>query len=451
MTAKARSAPVTLPPVAPKDVRSVLGRSMLVDGFHLVLDLEKSHGSRVHDAASGKWYLDFYTFFASAPLGINHPGMREPAFVERLLRAAVNKPANSDAYTVEMAEFVQTLRRYAMPPSMRYLFLVEGGAPAVENALKTAFDWKIRKNFAKGAKKETGTKIIHFRQGFHGRTGYALSITNTDPVKTDLFPKFDWPRIDNPKIQFPLDAESAAATEKAEQRAVAQIEEAFAANPGEIAAVIIEPVQGEGGDNHFRGEFFRTLRQLCDRHEALLILDEVQTGCGLTGKMWAFEHFGFEPDILVFGKKLQVCGIMASTRIDDVPENVFHTSGRINSTWGGNLVDMLRGQRYLEIIEEDDLVANAAALGEFLVGGLRSIDREFTPRTSNARGLGLMCALDFDTPALRKKVMERCQENGLLMLATGPTGIRFRPALNVTREEIEEGISLLRKSVSEAV
>ena len=450
MTA-ARSAPVTIPPVAPQEVFSVLGSHMLVDGFHLVVDLEKSHGSRVFDAATGKWYLDFYTFFASAPLGINHPAMRRKDFLDRLVRASVNKPSNSDAYTVEMAEFVRTLERLAMPSSLHYLFLVEGGAPAVENALKAAFDWKVRRNMAQGARKETGQKVLHFRQAFHGRTGYAMSLTNTDPVKTDYYPKFPWPRIDNPKVHFPLDAASTAAVAAVEARAVGQIEQAFADNPGDIAAVIIEPVQGEGGDNHFRGEFLRSLRQLCDRHEALLVIDEVQTGVGLTGRLWAYEHFGFEPDILVFGKKLQVCGIMASKRIDDVPDNVFHVSGRINSTWGGNLVDMVRGQRYLEIIEEEGLVANAAAQGDVLLGGLRRIEREFAPKTSNARGLGLMCALDFETPALRKAVMNRCHDNGLMMLATGPSGIRFRPALNITREEIEEGLTLLRKSVTEAI
>ena len=451
MTPTARSAPVSLPPVAPQDVFSVLGRHMLVDGFHLVVDLEKSHGSRVHDAATGKWYLDFYTFFASAPLGINHPGMRRPEFLERLQRASVNKPSNSDAYTVEMAGFVTAIEKFALPPSLHYLFFVEGGAPAVENALKTAFDWKVRKNFAAGAKKEAGSKVIHFRQAFHGRTGYALSLTNTDPLKTDYYPKFDWPRIDNPKVHFPLDGASLASVQQTEERAVAQMEQAFAENRDEVAALIVEPIQGEGGDNHFRGEFLRRVRQLCDTHDALLVVDEVQTGAGITGRMWAYEHFGFEPDILVFGKKLQVCGIMVSRKIDEVPENVFRVSGRINSTWGGNLADMVRGQRYLEIIAEEGLVANAAAQGEVLLGGLKRIEKEFAPKSGNARGLGLMCALDFDSPGLRKKVMDRCHENGLIMLATGPAGIRFRPALNVTRAEVEEGVSLLRQSVTEAV
>lgn len=421
---------------------------MLVDGFHIVVDLERSHGSRILDAATGKWYVDFYTFFASSPIGVNHPKMRAPRWLERLMRAAINKPSNSDAYTVELADFVATLERLAMPPQLPYLFLVEGGALAICNALKVAFDWKIRKNMARGMKEEKGTKILHFREAFHGRGGYTLSLTNTDPVKTDLYPKFDWPRVDNPKIAFPLDNGSLAAVKAAEVRAMGQIEEAFRAHPDEIAAVIIEPIQGEGGDNHFRGEFLRELRRVCDEREALLIFDEVQTGVGITGKMWAHEHFGVSPDILCFGKKLQVCGIMVSRRIDDVPENVFKLSGRINSTWGGNLADMIRGARYLEIIAEEDLVAHAARMGELLQGGINEIQTEFAGEILNARGRGLMCAFDLRTPDIRKNVLGQCQQNGLLILPTGKSGIRFRPALNLSREDMEEGLAILRRSLA---
>jgi len=436
--------------IGPAEVFETLGRHMLVDGFHLVVDLERSRGSRIYDAATGRWYLDFYTFFASSPVGINHPKMREVSFLDRLQRTAVNKPANSDAYTVELAEFVATLERLAMPPALPHLFLVEGGAVAVENALKTAFDWKVRKNLSRNLAGR-GSRVLHFRQAFHGRTGYALSLTNTDPVKTDHYPKLDWPRVENPKIGFPRTPESERQVAVAEARAVAQIEEAFASHPDDIAAIVIEPIQGEGGDNHFRGQFLRELRRLCDVHDALLILDEVQTGVGLTGKMWAHEHFGFEPDILVFGKKLQACGIMVSRRIDEVPDNVFKVSGRINSTWGGNLADMVRGARFLEIIAEEGLIPNAARMGEVLLAGLEHLETRYPHKVLSARGRGLMCAFDLETPDLRRCVMERCHANGLLMLASGPQGIRFRPALNVTREEIEEGLERIDRSLVEAI
>ncbi len=435
----------------PDQVFDVLGRHMLVDGFHLVVDLERSHGSRILDSSTGKWYVDFYTFFASSPIGINHPKMRDEKWLQKLVRSAVNKPSNSDAYTVELASFVNAVERWAMPPSLPYLFLVEGGAVAVCNALKTAFDWKVRKNLARGSTVEKGSKIIHFREAFHGREGYTLSLTNTDRNKIDYFPKFDWPRIENPKITFPLEGANLEAVEAAEKRAMAQIDEAFRNNPDDIAGIIIEPIQGEGGDNHFRREFFLELRRVCNEREALVIYDEVQTGIGATGKMWAHQHFGVEPDILCFGKKLQVCGIMVSKRIEEAPDHVFKLSGRINSTWGGNLTDMTRGARYLEIINEENLVDHAARMGDVLLQRIHGLEGEFKGKVLNARGCGLMCAFDVETPELRKAIIDRCHANGLLILAAGRAGIRFRPSLNLTSEDLEEGLSLLRRSISEVV
>ena len=342
--------------IDPKDVHKILSKYMLVDGFDLVLDLRKSKGCKIYDSRRDRWFIDFFSFFASSPLGCNHPALLEPEFLKKLAEVAVNKPTNSDVYTIEMAEFVETFARIAMPDHFKHLFFIEGGALAVENALKTAFDWKIRKNIAEG-KGEKGEQVIHFQEAFHGRSGYTLSLTNTfDPRKTMYFPKFKWPRIINPKLKFPLTDENLKETIEKEKLAIQQIYDAIEKNPDDIAALIIEPIQGEGGDNHFRGEFLRELRKICDENDIMYILDEVQTGVGLTGKMWAYQHFDFNPDIVCFGKKTQVCGIMVSSRVDEVKDNVFTVSSRINSTFGGNLTDMVRCQKYLEVIEEEKLV-----------------------------------------------------------------------------------------------
>ena len=321
-----------------------LAKHMLVDGFDIVIDLRKSKGSWIVDAKTGKRYLDFFTFVASSPVGLNHPKLTTSSFLEKLARVSVNKPSNSDIYTAEQADFVETFARVAIPPYLPHAFFVEGGALGVENTLKAAFDWKVRKNFARGYKEERGKQIIHFRQSFHGRTGYTLSLTNTDPVKTDFYPKFTWPRVLNPALRFPLNEENLAKVVQDEQTSLNQIKEAFRSNKDDIAAIIIEPIQGEGGDNHFRPEFFRELRRLADENEALLILDEVQTGIAMTGKMWAHQHF-VEPDMIAFGKKMQVCGFLCGKRIEEVKDNVFTVSSRLNSTWGGNLTDMVRAQR----------------------------------------------------------------------------------------------------------
>jgi L-lysine 6-transaminase len=432
--------------VQPSEVFDVLGRHQLVDGFHLVMDLEKSRGSWIVDARDGKRYLDFYTFFSTAPLGHNHPRLREPDFEARLGSLAVNKPANSDIYTTAFAEWVETFATRAAPAYLPHLFWIDGGALAVENALKAAFDWKVRKNLQNGAP-EKGSKVIHFREAFHGRSGYTLSLTNTaDPRKHMYFPKFDWPRIANPKVTFPLEGENLVRAEASERIALEQIEAAIAEDPQDIACLIIEPIQGEGGDNHFRTEFFQDLRAMADRHEFLLIFDEVQTGFGATGKWWAHQHHGVRPDILVFGKKSQCCGIAAGPRLDEV-DGVFRVPSRINSTWGGNLVDMVRGTRIIEIIEEENLIEHCARQGERLLEGLRMIHADFPEVTSNPRGRGLFCALDMATPGLRSFTLAKAQELGMIILSTGHQGLRFRPALNLSTEDLDLGIELLHRSI----
>jgi L-lysine 6-transaminase len=434
--------------IDPARVIPTLQRHVLADGFHLVVDLERSHGSWLHDALTGREILDFYSYFASLPVGHNHPGLTEDAeFQAALRRAAVANPANSDVYCAEYAAFVESFARLAVPAPFRHLFFVAGGALAVENALKTAFDWKVRRNRAAG-RGDRGTQVVHFREAFHGRSGYTLSLTNTDPVKTDGFPRFAWPRILNPKLEFPVTPGSTARTVEAEAIAVAQIERAFAEHPDDVAAIIVEPIQGEGGDNHFRGEFLRELRRLADAHDALLVFDEVQTGLGLTGRLWCCEHFDVWPDVLVFGKKAQVCGIMAGARIDEVPDNVFRTPGRLNSTWGGNLVDMLRGVRYLELIHEERLVANAARQGERLLVGLRELAARH-PVLSGVRGRGLMTAFSLPDPAVRDRLRALLWEEGLATLSSWPRSIRFRPCLNVTAGEVDDALEILAKGLRE--
>jgi len=435
--------------IAADDVINVLAKHILVDGFDIIVDLDKSEGSYIYDAKDGRKYLDFFTFFATLPVGLNHPKMITSDFKKKLLRAAINKPSNSDFYTIEMAEFVDTFSRVAVPASLPHLFFISGGSLAVENALKTAFDWKVRLNFKKGKKQELGSKVIHFQQAFHGRSGYTLSLTNTaDPRKTQYFPKFDWPRILNPKIVFPLEGENLEKVKQAEQTAINQIKQAIKDNPDDIAAIIIEPIQGEGGDNHFRNEFFHELRTIADENDLLLILDEVQTGLGVTGKMWAYQHFTIEPDIVAFGKKMQVCGIMAGKKIDQVENNVFEESSRINSTWGANLVDMVRSQRYLEIIEEENLVENAARVGEYFQNQLNKVQEKYESLVSNIRGRGLFLAFDLPTAEQRDKFRAEALNQGMLVLPCGEKSIRFRPSLNITNEIVDEAISIVDKCLN---
>ncbi|RKY86882.1 L-lysine 6-transaminase [candidate division KSB1 bacterium] len=436
--------------IKPEDVHKVISKHMLPDVMGLVCDLKKSQGMYIYDSKNRVNYLDLFSFFATSPVGMNHPKMTTKEFKEKLGYVAVNKPSNSDVYTVEMAEFVETFSRIGIPEELPNLFLISGGALAVENALKTAFDWKVRKNFEKGLKEEKGHKIIHFKQAFHGRTGYTLSMTNTfDPRKTKYFPKFNWPRIINPKITFPINDENLKKVQELEQQSIDQINEVIEKEGDDIAGIIIEPIQGEGGDNHFRREFFQELRKIADENDILLIFDEVQTGVGLTGKMWAYEHFEVAPDIMAFGKKTQVCGILCSNRIKKVKNNVFEEASRINSTWGGNLVDMVRFQKYLEIIDEENLIENAEKMGNYFLNKLNNLQDNFKEKISNIRGRGLMIAFDLPTTEKRDQIRKKLYENKVLSLPCGSNSIRFRPPLIIEEKHIDEAINILHKSLKE--
>ena len=428
--------------VTPDKVHQIIAKHMLADGFDFVLDLEKSHGSRIIDAKNGDEYLDFFTFFASSALGMNHPKLTTERVKGELTLASINKPSNSDIYTTQMAEFVDTFATIAKPDYMKYLFFVAGGTLAVENGLKVAFDWKVQKNFLKGYKEEKGQQVLHFKQAFHGRSGYTMSLTNTEPNKIKYFPKFNWPRVSNPKIKFPID-ENISEIIKSEQKAVDEIYYAIKNNHDDIAVMIIEPIQGEGGDNLFRKEFFEKMRDIADENEIMLMFDEVQTGFGLTGKFWASEYY-VKPDIISFGKKAQVCGIMVSDRVDEVPENCFHKSSRINSTWGANLTDMVRSKHVMRIMQEENLVNNAFVQGKYLLDRLNDLQKEFPGLLSNARGLGLMCSFDLPTPELRNDFKNSCYRDKLLILGCGEKSIRFRPALNITKEDLDAGLKIIK-------
>ena len=429
-----------------KEVRQLLGKNILADGFEPILDLDKSHDSWIVDKRDGSKYLDMFSMYASGCIGYNHPKILENK--DLLTKVSLFKPTLSDIYTTEYADFMKVFSETAIPEYLKNTFFIEGGALAVENALKVAFDWKVRKNLKNGIK-DKGYKVLHFKEAFHGRTGYTLSLTNTDPIKTKFFPKFDWPRIDNPHLSFPITDDIINDVIIKEKKALAQINQAVTNNPNDIAALIIEPIQGEGGDNHFRQEFFKELKSLSIKHDFLLIYDEVQTGIGITGKMWAHEHFeSCQPDIISFGKKTQVCGILVGNRINEVEKNVFKRSSRINSTFGGSLTDMVRFKIILETIKEFNLLENAKTNGQYLLKEITKLEEQFPAFVINSRGLGLFCSFDLPSSNERDELVQETYKNKLMILGCGIKSIRFRPHLTVTKVEIDFAIDVIKKSIN---
>ena len=442
-----------------KNVRSTIGKRMLADGMKPVIDLKNSHGSWLVDGTSGKEYLDLFSMYASMSVGYNHPYVLDNA--KRLEEASINKPANSDIYSTQMAEFVDTMGKIVQPSYLPYSFYIEGGALAVENALKIAFDWKSRKNLQEG-KGPGENLVVHLKDCFHGRTGYTMSLTDSpDKRKVQYFPKFNWPRITNPYVTFPENKENTAKVEQLEKKSIDELKNIINKSKDDIACLILEPIQGEGGDNHFRYEYFKELKVLSQENDFLLIYDEVQTGIGITGKMWAHQHFcepscqfscishcaAIEPDIISFGKKTQVCGVFAGNRLNEVENHVFHESSRINSTFGGNLVDMVRFTIYAEIIQQEKLVDNARENGKYLLGKLRTMESNFENKVSNSRGKGLFCAFDLDSSSARDKLISNMEEEGALILGCGDKSVRFRPHLNISKEEIDIACDMLIKSI----
>ena len=425
MTAVVKSVGIAGSRTQPDRVHEVLSRSILVD------------------ARDGRRYLDMFTFVASSALGMNHPALADDEeFRAALMQAALNKPSNPDVYSVAMASFVETFARVLGDPALPHLFFVEGGALAVENALKVAFDWKSRHNQAHGIDPALGTRVLHLRGAFHGRSGYTLSLTNTNPVSVARFPKFDWPRIDAPFTR------PGVAMDALEAESLRQARAAFETHPHDIACFLAEPIQGEGGDRHFRPQFFVAMRELCDEYDALLIVDEVQTGCGLTGTAWAYQQLSVQPDVVAFGKKTQVCGVMAGRRVDEIADNVFAVASRLNSTWGGNLADMVRARRILEVIEADELFDNAAEQGRYLRARLDGLAHDFPAVVLDPRGRGLMCAFSLPTTADRDELIRQVWQRGVIVLPAGTDGIRFRPALTVTRAEIDAVISAVHRALT---
>jgi L-lysine 6-transaminase len=318
-------------------------------------------------------------------------------------------------YSEEYADFVEKFSE--ITPDFKHYFFIEGGALGVENALKAAFDWKAKKLKYTHSLDINNLDVIHLKNAFHGRTGYTLSLTNTTPEKTALFPKFRWTTVE-PNWED---------VERHVHR--------------DVAAIIVEPIQGEGGDNHFPLVFFKNLRRIADENDCLLIFDEVQTGMGLTGKMWAYEHFDIVPDMMCFGKKTQVCGFCSTDRIDEVKDNVFNTSGRINSTWGGNIVDMVRLGYIVDAIQKEKLVDNAHHIGSHLLWCLRTISG-----LDNVRGRGLMIAFDLPSSELRDRMVELLQEN-MIVLKCGSRSIRLRPPLTFSEEDADTVCLYIREAL----
>lgn len=403
---------------------------------HVYQDARRSLGNYLVDV-DGNVLLDLYGHIACLPLGYNHPALMEAARSGRFDWALAWRPALGIAPPAEWVDVVERGFGRIAPEGLPRVVTVTTGAEAVENAIKVACAWAMRRRRGGRWTEEEAALamrndqpgvdelvVISFEGGFHGRSLGALSATRSKPIHKVDFPAFRWPVVPFPANRFPL-AAWAEENAVAEARALEAVERTFRNYRGRVAALIVEPIQGEGGDRHASAGFFRELRRLCLEHEALMIVDEVQTGGGGCGVWWQHSTWGLAtpPDLVTFSKKLQLGGFYAREEV--LPAE----SWRIFNTFLG---DPLRGAQLeviVETVERDRLLESTRITGEYLVTGLEGLCARFPELLSEARGAATWAAVDVrDTPT-RDEFLDSLRQLGVEAGGSGDRSIRFRPAL----------------------
>lgn len=421
-----------------------LSAYVIATPYPFVLDLEKCEGMWL-ETVDGQRLFDWAGYYGSKLIGHNHPGLYEPGYVQKLIRAANNKVANPDFLTRECLEYYRMLHRLG-PETMKRagsleVYAVNSGAEAVENMMKYLVA-KFNQKKLSGGKTVSHRKFLYFDKAFHGRTVFALGVTQTiDPVATKDFHGLT--SSGNIKLPFPAYASENTYAENLRNalKALEQVESVLSLMAEEIVGIIVEPIQGAGGHRVAVKEFFQGLSELAHKYGVYLAFDEVQTGLGATGKMWAIDHFDLPhaPMAIAAGKKFGTGVVYMKEPLEDI--------GVLDSTWGGTLADMVRVVREVEIMESEGLMARAAENGERLAKGLQSlVDKH--PMLSNVRGLGLYQGVSLSSPELKARLIQVAREEfGLLLLGAGSRSIRTRPNLSVTAAEIDQFLDLLDQAL----
>jgi 4-aminobutyrate aminotransferase len=409
-----RSKIVAEPPgPAARRIIDVVKRNCYDSTFAYQLVIADGSGSFLHDV-DGNSFLDFTSNIGSCPLGYSHPEIMK-ALAEQSKNGA-HKIAGQDFYCKEHAELSE--QASSIIPQGFKVFFVNSGAEAVENAIKVAY----RKMSATTPSTLPGVSFVN---AFHGRTLGALSFTFSKPVQKKGYPEF-------PVLRIKFCTDDSDQEIDAAEKLLAENKAAF---------IISEVVQGEGGYNIASSQFIQNLRRCTDKYGVPLILDEVQSGMGRTGRWWAFEHYGVRPDIMSAAKALQV-GMTAYDNGLDPGEQ-----GALSSTWGGgSRIDMAIGAKIIEVIKKDNLLANAAVMGAKLKKGLQELAGK--GGLANVRGLGLMIGIEFDSKQSRDERLARAFKKGLLLLPAGQKAMRVIPPLTITEEEVQEGLELMSQALS---
>lgn len=420
----------------------------------LVIDDVKSLGPWIVDV-DGNVLLDLFANFALGALGYNHPAVMAVTRSEAFARAAANPTSTPFVTTPAWFDFTEALQSRYAPAGMAKIFCVDGGGEGVEAALKAAFIVHAeRRRERAGAPRNplelsaaeqaafldnggTDAVVVSFAGAFHGRGLGPLSATHSKVIHKADLPAFPWPTAPFPASRFPL-AQHAEENARAEASALAELETILAAHEGRVAAILIEPIQSEGGDRHASPVFFRRVQELAKEAGAAFVLDEVQTGVGMSGTLWAHEQLDLPqpPDMVCFGKKMQMGGFFATAPF------AIAQFGRMYQTKNGDRARAMIAESILRTVVDDHLLERVRSVGARFLAGLEELAVRHPALVTDPRGRGFLLAFDLPTAAVRDDFLKRAMGRGVFASYTGTRSVRLRPHLITEIEHVEDALGV---------